>query len=171
MERHYIGASMGPRFENRGKTYMVVADGAPFASFNGATVRKPWKGPSPYRGMCPCAGLQWGHGSKTVERSDTPDQAGRPDWLQWGHGSKTVERYPRAFNAVAIAWASMGPRFENRGKVGVGCVDNPPDMLQWGHGSKTVERKSRGLYTAGYNRFNGATVRKPWKVLHVDDVF
>ena len=60
--------------------------------------------------------------------------------LQWGHGSKTVERYNVEPMSRIEKSASMGPRFENRGKgPAEACKKGRQIALQWGHGSKTVE--------------------------------
>ena len=61
------------------------------ASFNGATVRKPWKGIGHTDYLHSWPALQWGHGSKTVERLRAPFIPVHRIMLQWGHGSKTVE--------------------------------------------------------------------------------
>jgi len=64
--------------------------------------------------------------------------------LQWGHDFSTVEIPLRPEGDRSVGWASMGPRFFNRGNVGK-ASDSLNDLaeLQWGHDFSTVEIPSR----------------------------
>ena len=69
-------ASMGPRFENRGKDFRHNDWRKYRQCFNGATVRKPWKVQNRLCKVYDAALLQWGHGSKTVERGTRDSKLG-----------------------------------------------------------------------------------------------
>ena len=93
-------------------------------------------------------------------------------------------------HVLAVHAASMGPRPEDRGEfIGVASIDPddplqwghgpktvesraglavPPSMdpLQWGHGPKTVERRPGHRSDWSWSKgFNGATARRPWRVV------
>src|SRR5256885_707446 len=85
-------ALMGSRFANRGYS-LPLGRGIPAEGcFNGSTVRKPWL---------------FAYNS-TLATTAAPV-------LQWVHGSQTVVIAGHTHQTIGNVFASMGPRFANRG--------------------------------------------------------
>ena len=115
---------MGPRSDNRG--YVCQTLTASRRGFNGSTVREPW--------LC---------------RSRLTHRARR---LQWVHGPITVVMlHPHVTDLASAAYASMGPRSENRGY-------GPASLPGIGHEVKCPAASGRGSDACG-----GA-----WYVGHID---
>ncbi len=103
--------------------------------------------------------------------------------LQWGRGSMTAERLTRFPAVTQLLFASMGPRFNDRGKsdrrgevpeadrasMGPRFNDRGKDKadrlwslavrLQWGRGSMTAESRRMRWPSQTISRFNGAAVQ------------
>ncbi len=77
----------------------------------------------------PCL-LQWGRGSMTAESFDSALRYSANLVLQWGRGSMTAERWAIARLRVSRNQASMGPRFNDRGKSCTSCQPiHPPQCF------------------------------------------
>ena len=162
-----IPASMGPRSENRGyaagcsvktaccaklqwvhgpRTVVMrtvhLSSCAGRCSFNGSTVREPW--------LC----LNLTHGSLIIMCGFNGSTVREP-WL-------CRSSWPTVPNARS---ASMGPRSENRGYVGV-CGADVADGNLASMGPRSENRgyvpHARLLVSRPPRRFNGSTVREPW---------
>ena len=111
-----LEASMGPRFENRGKTTLSASNIQSWVASMGPRFENRGKERYPDWFDQLTAELQWGHGSKTVERCNYCAVWAYNFHASMGprfenRGKSQTHRGP-----LPGPWASMGPRFENRGK-------------------------------------------------------
>src|SRR5439155_27990 len=107
--------------------------------FNGSTVREPW-----------------------LSFAAEPSWSSAP-WLQWVHGSRTVVITALAAGQLQISFASMGPRFANRGYPDV--KNSKSSRRRASMGPRFANRGYHHLHplrAPARPGFNGSTVREPW---------
>ena len=183
--REQVQASMGPRPDGRGKPYTNV-DAVRRPRVNGAAARRPRKGLGvqlAHRSVS----RQWSRGQTAAESSfhsksprllisvngaaaRRPRKVGivRRHFLvvvlrQWGRGQTAAES-GGVPGAAAVAFASMGPRPDGRGKPLISASIRSVRGRQWGRGQTAAERPSTSPVPQPMTlRVNGAAARRPRK--------
>ncbi len=135
-------ASMGPRSEDRGWANCTPVLPWMLASFNGATIRRPWMDPGLVPG--PARLEPASMGPRSEDRGWAEIRAGgrvAMVLLQWGHDPKTVD-------GARTHWADvrqMLPSFNGATirrpwmELKKGGIFFSSHQLQWGHDPKTVD--------------------------------